>query len=154
MGGVLFTVADAVRIARRAHHGQVDKSGRPYIDHPLRVMDRVTGDHARMAAVLHDVVEDTAVTADDLVAAGCPRHVVDTVLALSHRPGERQEDYLRRVAADPVAVAVKRADIADNTSPARIALLDPATRDRLRVKYARALELLDATSPPPAPHRP
>ncbi|MFE2754151.1 HD domain-containing protein [Actinosynnema sp. NPDC059335] len=138
-----FTVDDAIRIARAAHEGQVDKSGRPYIDHPLRVMGRVSGEHARMAAVLHDVVEDTDVTAEDLRAAGCPPEVVATVLALSHRDGESQEDYLARVRTDPVAVAVKRADIADNTSPPRLALLDPATRDRLRAKYARALDLLD-----------
>ncbi|MBP2334238.1 HD domain-containing protein [Saccharothrix coeruleofusca] len=141
-----FTVADAVRIARAAHEGQVDKSGRPYIGHPLRVMERVTGDHARMAAVLHDVVEDTGVSAADLLAAGCPRPVVDTVVALTHLPGESQEDYLSRVAADPVAVVVKRADIADNTSPERMARLDAATRTRLRDKYARALQLLDTCS--------
>lgn len=141
-----FTVEDAVRIARAAHDGQVDKSGRPYIDHPLRVMRRVDGDHARMAAVLHDVVEDTAVTAADLLAAGCPPPVVDTVLALTHLPGESQEDYLSRVAADPVAVVVKRADIADNTSPERLARLDRATGERLRNKYARALHLLDTRS--------
>ncbi|WP_447006202.1 HD domain-containing protein [Saccharothrix isguenensis] len=137
-----FTVDDAIRIARAAHAAQVDKSGKPYIDHPLRVMARVSGEHARMAAVLHDVVEDTAVTDTDLLAAGCPPEVVATVLALSHRDGEAQEDYLARVRTDPVAVEVKRADIADNTSPARLALLDMATQDRLRAKYARALEIL------------
>lgn len=137
-----FTVDDAVRIARAAHEGQVDKSGNPYIGHPLRVMGRVAGEHARMAAVLHDVVEDTAVTTADLSAAGCPPEVVATVDALSHRPGETQEDYLARVRADPVAVEVKRADIADNTSQPRLALLDQATQDRLRAKYARALEIL------------
>lgn len=137
-----FTVDDAIRIARAAHDGQVDKSGKPYIDHPLRVMGRVSGEHARMAAVLHDVVEDTAITGDDLLAAGCPPEVVATVLTLSHRDGESQEDYLARVLADPVAVAVKRADIADNTSPARLALLDAATQDRLRAKYSRALDIL------------
>ena len=139
-----FTVDDAIRIARAAHDGQVDKSGAPYIGHPLRVMGRVSGEHARMAAVLHDVVEDTQVTAADLLAAGCPAHVVATVVALSHLPGESQEDYLRRVTADPVAVVVKRADIADNMSPPRMAMLDPATQDRLRAKYTRALDLLDA----------
>ncbi|CAL9602142.1 hypothetical protein SUDANB95_05413 [Actinosynnema sp. ALI-1.44] len=143
MVGVTFTVEDAVRIARSAHQGQVDKSGKPYIGHPLRVMGAVSGEHARMAAVLHDVVEDTPVTAADLLAAGCPAHVVATVVALSHLPGEPQEDYLARVAADPVAVAVKRADIADNLSPHRIDQLDEATRSRLRAKYARALHLLD-----------
>ncbi|MBB5957768.1 hypothetical protein FHS29_004363 [Saccharothrix tamanrassetensis] len=144
MSDMPFTVDDAIRIARAAHDGQVDKSGNQYIGHPLRVMGRVSGEHARMAAVLHDVVEDTAVTAADLLAAGCPAPVVDTVVALSHLPGESQDDYLRRVAADPVAVEVKRADIADNTSPPRLALLDPATQDRLRAKYTRALDVLDA----------
>ncbi len=137
-----FTVDDAIRIARAAHEGQVDKSGHPYIGHPLRVMSRVSGEHARMAAVLHDVVEDTSVTADDLLAAGCPPEVVRTVLALTHADGESQEQYLARVLADPVAVVVKRADIADNTSPPRLALLDQATQDRLRAKYSRALDLL------------
>ncbi len=139
----MFTLEDAISIATAAHDGQVDKSGRPYIGHPLRVMAALTGEHERMAAVLHDVVEDTAVTAADLLAHGCPPEVVDAVVALSHRPGEPQEDYLRRVAANPLAVAVKRADIGDNLSPARLARLDAATQDRLKAKYARALGLLD-----------
>jgi (p)ppGpp synthase/HD superfamily hydrolase len=137
-----FTVDDAIRIARTAHQGQVDKSGQPYIGHPLRVMGRVSGPHARMAAVLHDVIEDTGVTAAELLAAGCPPEVVDTVVVLTQLPGESQEDYLARVRTDPVALAVKLADIADNTSPPRIAMLDPATQDRLRAKYARAVQLL------------
>jgi (p)ppGpp synthase/HD superfamily hydrolase len=143
----VFTLEDAITIATAAHDGQVDKSGRPYIGHPLRVMASVTGEHAQMAAVLHDVIEDTSVTASDLLARGCPAVVVDAVVALSHLPGEPQEDYLRRVAADPLAVTVKRADIADNLSPARLARLDAETQDRLRVKYARALGLLDDLSP-------
>ncbi|GGS30735.1 HD domain-containing protein [Actinokineospora fastidiosa] len=109
----MFTEADAVRIAREAHDGQVDKSGRPYIGHPLRVMAAVDGQHERMAAVLHDVIEDTPVTADDLRAAGCPDEVVTAVVALSKVDGEDQDAYLARVAANPLAVTVKRADIAD-----------------------------------------
>ncbi|MDQ2585941.1 HD domain-containing protein [Saccharothrix yanglingensis] len=137
-----FTVDDAIRIARAAHEGQVDKSGKPYIGHPLRVMSTVSGEHARMAAVLHDVLEDTDLTADDLRAAGCPPEVVDTVVALSHLPGEPREDYLERALTDPVAVVVKRADIADNMSPPRLALLDQATQERLRKKYAHSLDVL------------
>jgi (p)ppGpp synthase/HD superfamily hydrolase len=139
----MFTLADAVALATSAHDGQVDKSGRPYIGHPLRVMASVEGEHAQMAAVLHDVIEDTTVTAEDLTARGCPSDVVDAVVALSHLPGEPQEDYLRRVAANPLALLVKRADIADNLSPARMARLDEATRARLEIKYATALRLLD-----------
>ncbi|HET9141432.1 phosphohydrolase [Actinophytocola sp.] len=143
-----FTVEDAVRIARDAHQGQVDKSGSPYIGHPLRVMDRVEGEYARMAAVLHDVIEDTPVAAADLRTAGCPARVVDAVVALSKRPGEPQPDYLARVAADEIALIVKRADIADNMSPHRMARLDPATRNRLRTKYTEALAFLDAATAP------
>ncbi|MCG8926896.1 HD domain-containing protein [Lentzea sp. CC55] len=139
----MFTLEDAVAIATSAHEGQVDKSGQPYIGHPLRVMASVSGEHEQMAAVLHDVIEDTPVTADDLLARGCPPAVVDAVVALSHLDGEPQEDYLRRVAANPLALSVKRADIGDNLSPARIARLDEETQKRLKAKYERALRLLD-----------
>ncbi|MET0236309.1 MAG: phosphohydrolase [Kibdelosporangium sp.] len=138
-----FVLDDAIRIAREAHAGQVDKSGNPYIYHPLRVMARVKGTLAQMAAVLHDVIEDTEVTAEDLRAAGCPDPVIDSVVALSKVPGEAMHSYLRRVAADPVAVLVKRADIGDNSDPVRLAKLDPETQDRLREKYAEAIRVLD-----------
>lgn len=139
----VFTLEDAIALATSAHDGQVDKSGRPYIGHPLRVMASVTGEHAQMAAVLHDVIEDTPVTAHDLLARGCPTVVVDAVVALSHLPDEPQDVYLRRVAANPLALSVKRADIADNLSPARMARLDAALQERLQTKYASALRLLD-----------
>ena len=139
----VFTLNDAIALATSAHDGQVDKSGRPYIGHPLRVMASVTGEHAQMAAVLHDVIEDTPVTADDLLARGCPTAVVDAVVALSHLPDEPQDVYLRRVAANPLALSVKRADIADNLAPARMARLDTALQERLQTKYANALRLLD-----------
>jgi (p)ppGpp synthase/HD superfamily hydrolase len=86
----MFTLDDAIALARQAHEGQVDKSGAPYIGHPLRVMARVSGDHQRMVAVLHDVVEDTWVTAEHLAEAGCPAEVIDAVIAISHLPGEPQ----------------------------------------------------------------
>ena len=139
----MFTLEDAIAIATAAHDGQADKSGRPYIGHPLRVMTSVTTEHEQMVAVLHDVIEDTSITADELLSRGCPAVVVDAVVAMSHLPDEPQEDYLRRVAANPLALTVKHADISDNLSPARIAQLDTATQDRLKAKYARALRLLD-----------
>jgi (p)ppGpp synthase/HD superfamily hydrolase len=139
----MFTEADAVEIARAAHDGQLDKSGKPYIGHPMRVMSALTDPHERMAAVLHDVIEDTPVTAADLRAVGCPEPVVVAVVALSKTEGESQEDYLARVAANPMAKSVKFADIADNSSPARLASLDEATRQRLIAKYTAARAYLD-----------
>lgn len=139
-----FTLDDAIQIARRAHEGQLDKSGRPYIGHPLRVMGRLASEPERMVAVLHDVVEDTAVTIDDLAEAGCPAEVLHAVDAISKRPGEDQSTYLARVAANPIALAVKRADIADNSSPDRLSRLDEPTQRRLTTKYATALQLLAA----------
>jgi (p)ppGpp synthase/HD superfamily hydrolase len=137
-----FTLDDAIQVARRAHEGQLDKSGRPYIAHPLRVMGALRDEHERMAAVLHDVVEDTTVTLADLTEAGCPQPVLAAIAAISKRPGEDQDAYLARVAADPIALAVKRADIADNMSPERLARLDEETQARLRTKYESALRQL------------
>jgi hypothetical protein len=137
-----FTLDDAIQIARRAHEGQLDKSGRPYIGHPLRVMGLVATEHERMVAVLHDVVEDTSVTIDDLASAGCPAEVLSAVDAISKRPGEERDTYLARVAGNPLALVVKRADIADNSSPDRMARLDEPTQQRLSTKYATALRLL------------
>jgi len=138
-----FTLDDAIQLARRAHEGHLDKSGRPYIAHPLRVMGQLKGEHERMAAVLHDVIEDTDVTLEDLSAVGCPRDVLDAVAALSKQPGEAQEDYLARVMANPLALLVKRADIADNMSADRISRLDRPTQERLMAKYHAALRVLD-----------
>ncbi len=139
-----FTLDDAIQVARRAHEGQLDKSGRPYIGHPLRVMGALRDERERMAAVLHDVVEDTSVTLDDLREAGCPPEVLEAIAAISKRPGEDQEAYLARVARNPIALAVKRADIEDNMSPDRMSRLDKATQERLLAKYTSALRQLGA----------
>ncbi|HEY7592593.1 MAG TPA: phosphohydrolase [Actinophytocola sp.] len=139
-----FTLDAAIQLARRAHEGQLDKSGRPYIAHPLRVMGHLRNEHERMTAVLHDVVEDTDVTLDDLTALGCPPDVLAALTAISRRPGEAQADYLARVMANPIALAVKRADIADNMSVDRMGRLDAATQQRLQAKYEAALRVLDA----------
>jgi ABC-type uncharacterized transport system ATPase component len=90
------------------------------------------------------VVEDTDVTLDDLSALGCPPDVLAALTAISRRPGEAQADYLARVMANPIALAVKRADIADNMSVDRMGRLDAATQQRLQAKYEAALRVLDA----------
>lgn len=150
MSEQVFDLDAAVRLATQVHSGQRDKAGEAYIGHPLRVMARVDGDDARMVAVLHDVVEDTAVTTADLLALGCPATVVAAVDALSKRPGETLEASMRRVAEHPLAVVVKHADLDDNTDPRRLAALPADVGDRLRDKYRRSRELLEAFTKGPA----
>lgn len=135
-------VALAEQIARRAHTGQRDQAGEPYIEHPRRVAGRVAGDpEAEAVAWLHDVVEDCPVSLQDLLDAGFPPRIVAAVDAITKRDGEHDR-YYARLAADPLARRVKLADIADNCDPQRLAALDTWTRERLVVKYARSRRLL------------
>ena len=133
-------------IARRAHKGQLDKSGVDYITHPASVAAGVRahgGDDAAVAAAwLHDVLEDCDVTAGDLLAAGIPAVVIEAVRAVTKAEGETLEDYCARVRTNPIGLLVKRADIEDNTDPARTALLPEEVRVRLAAKYSRVRALL------------
>lgn len=143
-GQTLVAVARA--IATVAHFGQTDKGGNPYIDHPRRVAAQVSengGDRA--VAWLHDVLEDTDITAEMLRAAGVPAHIVGDVELLTRRPDIPPEDYYDAIRGSSRARRVKLADIADNTDPDRLALLDDATIARLTRKYAKARLLLGAT---------
>ncbi|TCN53453.1 HD domain-containing protein [Rhodococcus sp. SMB37] len=134
----------AEMMAAEAHAGQVDKAGQPYITHPARVAARVAGDeHAVAAAWLHDVVEDTEITLADLEQA-FPPDVTAAVDALTRRRDETPAEYYARVRTVPLALTVKLADMADNSDPQRLALLDVATRERLIAKYARARAELTA----------
>jgi hypothetical protein len=127
-----------MELARRFHRGATDKAGRPYLSHVQRVVDAVTTSDEQLAAALHDLLEDTSLTSNHLFAAGCPSRIIIAVEALTHRPEEDYEAYLRRVATDPIARPVKCADIADNADENRLALLDPEEAARLRSKYERA----------------
>lgn len=138
----MATLERAIEIAAKAHAGQVDKAGQPYVLHPLRMMLAVTTPEARMAAVLHDVVEDTAVTLEELRDEGFPAAVISAVEALTKRDGEDYETFIRRVAPNPIAREVKLADLRDNSDLSRI--LEPTERDRERVKkYRRAIAYLE-----------
>jgi (p)ppGpp synthase/HD superfamily hydrolase len=132
----------AERLATRVHSGQVDKAGRPYIQHPQRVAARLVSEEAKVVGWLHDVIETAGLGMGDLLAAGIPSHVATAVVAISRQPEESAELYYKRVRANPLALEVKTADIADNTDPDRLALLDDETRERLVEKYATARRLL------------
>lgn len=127
----------AIQIAVNAHAGQTDKAGQPYILHPLRLMCRVRTDEERMAAVLHDVMEDTPVTAEDLAAAGIPGRVIAALHCLTKREGESYEDFITRIEPDPIARCVKLADLEDNMDVRRLPEVTEKDRQRLD-RYARA----------------
>ena len=132
---------DAILLAVRAHRGQKDKGGHPYVLHPLRLMLRLAGGHERMAAVLHDVAEDAGVTLGDLRRKGYPRAVARAVDLLTRREGEAYEAFIRRLKPDPVARAVKLADLRDNMDLGRIPHPGPRDHERLK-RYRKALKEL------------
>ena len=136
----MATLERAIEIAANAHAGQFDKAGQPYILHPLRVMLRVTSAHERIAAVLHDVVEDTPVSLQQLVAEGFAPEVIAAVEALTKHPGESRIDAARRAAADPVARQVKLADNAENMDLSRIE--NPTESDFARLEQYKAVRAI------------
>ena len=136
-------VSYAIEIAAKAHYGQTDKVGEPYIFHPLRVMLAVQGIKERCVAVLHDVLEDTDMTEGELYGLGMTSDIVVTVKAMTKKTGEDYDSYIRRVAGNPCARVVKIADIRDNASPIRLYKLQPATVQRLTSKYVKALQHLE-----------
>lgn len=134
----------AIQIAAVAHAGQVDKAGKPYILHVLRVMQAVSTDEQRVVAVLHDVVEDCPDWGfDRLGEHGFSGAVLEAVDALTRRRNEPYETYILRVKDNPIARAVKLADLTDNSDINRIGATKMTESDWERVrKYGRAASVL------------
>ncbi|MDO4344390.1 MAG: GTP pyrophosphokinase [Eubacteriales bacterium] len=135
----------AVEIAVRAHEGQRDKGGNPYIDHPLAVAAGLAEKKLKIVGVLHDVLEDSDLTAKDLLASGIPQELVEAVCVLTHKKGDSLSyaDYIYLVKKNPMARAVKISDIRHNLQLSRIP--NPTARDYERCeKYKRALSYLEA----------
>ena len=134
----------AQEIATKAHDGQEDKVGRPYIEHVARVAGRATNARQETIAWLHDVVEDTSTTLEDLRKAGFDAGTVAGVDLLTRRPGERYQDYIRRIveAGDPDARTVKLADLRDHLEHH-----PEAIGASLRRRYEEALRTLGEKTP-------
>ena len=132
----------AATVATRAHAGHKRKDGSPYIAHPMRVAFRVSeqGVYAQIVALLHDVVEDTDVTLDDLTELGFPEPIRDAVDRVTKRPGETYRDFIDRARQHDISRVVKIADIEDNLADQ--SALDPEEADFLRKRYTKALEKL------------
>jgi (p)ppGpp synthase/HD superfamily hydrolase len=140
----MATLERAIEIAARAHSGQRDKGGAVYILHPLRVMLRLSSVEARIAAMLHDVIEDSAITLDFLREEGFSERVLAAIESLSRREGEAYDAFIERVARNSVARQVKIEDLNDNMDLSRLGR-KPSKRDLERqAKYAQALVRLEA----------
>lgn len=138
----MSTLERAIAIAAMAHEGQVDKGGAPYILHPLQVMLRLQDPQARTVAVLHDVVEDSPVSLEDLREQGFSEGVLSALEALTKREGEDYQAFVERAGRDPLARQVKLADLAENSDLSRIPA--PSAKDLERVaKYRRAIDYLE-----------
>lgn len=131
----------AISIAVKAHQGQVDKAGTPYILHPLRVMLKMETETEMIAAVLHDVVEDSEITLERLQKEGFERPVLEAVASVTRRKGESYDDFVIRAGLHPIGAKIKAADINDNMDLNRIASLSQKDLDRVK-KYHRSLAVL------------
>jgi hypothetical protein len=146
----MSTLERAVAISAEAHAGQVDKAGTPYILHPLRLMLEMETAEERIAAVLHDVVEDSDWTLERLRGEGFSPAVLAAVNALTRRADETYEDFVLRAGRDPIGRRVKLADLRDNCDLSRIA--NPTRKDLDRVaRYERAIAVLENRSQDPSP---
>jgi (p)ppGpp synthase/HD superfamily hydrolase len=131
----------AICIAARAHEGQLDKAGAPYILHALRVMLAMSCDEERIVAVLHDVIEDTSYTFESLKAEGFSAKIINAIDGLTRRSDETYDDFILRVRTNSIARRVKLADLADNSDLTRFRTPLQEDRDRT-LKYRRALVTL------------
>jgi guanosine-3',5'-bis(diphosphate) 3'-pyrophosphohydrolase len=136
----MSTLERAIAIAAQAHAGQVDKAGQPYILHPLRVMLRLATEEERIVGVLHDVVEDTPVSLQQLRDEGFSESVLSAVEALTKRDGETRLEAGARAAVNSLARVVKLADNAENMDLARISR--PTDKDFARIEEYEAVRRL------------
>jgi hypothetical protein len=144
-------LARAIALAAAAHATQIDKSGKPYILHAVRVMQRVAAHswETQIVAVLHDTVEDTWVTMDMLRSMSFSDAVIRGVDAMTHREGEPYLEYIERCARDVIGAVVKQADLDDNSDPIRAW----SGRERAMEKYAKARLVLARVTSESLPSR-
>jgi (p)ppGpp synthase/HD superfamily hydrolase len=139
----MLTESSAKEFAREKHWCQVDKLGQPYFGHCERVAARLRGDYLRSIAYLHDVMEDTDTTIEEIIEVFGPSpRAIEALKLLTHKKSQSYQAYIQAIAACPDAREVKLADIWDNLDPLRLSELPCKTQGRLLVKYGSALRIL------------
>ena len=133
----------AYEIAKRAHLGQVDKAGEDYIKHPEKVASFVKTDEEKTVAYLHDVIEDTELTLEDLYECGFSKEVIEAVDIITKKRGEDYQSYLNSVKKNKLARAVKLADLRHNSDLTRLTKVTEKDIER-KEKYQRAIDFLNS----------
>lgn len=131
----------ALAIAKKAHAGQVDKAGVDYIQHPLYVASQVKTEQEKTVALLHDVIEDSDVTVEDLLASGLSNEVVTAVQILTKKEGQSYQEYLEKVKSNNLARVVKLADLKHNSDLSRLKSVTNTDYERVK-KYKNAIRYL------------
>ena len=132
----------ALKLCFEAHREQTDKSGMPYVFHPFHLAEQMKTEETTIVALLHDVVEDTEYTIDDLIRMGFDKAVTDAIALMTHAEGVDYMDYVRQIQKNPVAKAVKLADLRHNSDLSRLDFVDEKALRR-REKYLKAIALLE-----------
>ena len=132
----------AMKLCFEAHKDQVDKSGLPYVFHPFHLAEQMTDELTTVTALLHDVVEDSDYTLADLGEMGFPATVLDALAMLTHDDGSAYLEYVARLKTNPIARAVKLADLRHNSDLTRLDHVDEKALVRVE-KYRKAIDLLE-----------
>ncbi len=143
-GGIdLISIEIALKFAMDKHKGQVDKSGAPYIEHVMRVAEKVKRDEEKIVALLHDVVEDTSTSLEEIESLGVSDEIIKAIDLLTHKKDSNYYDYIRNISKNNLAKVVKLADLEDNTDVRRMEKLPNDLKQRLLKKYELALSILN-----------
>ena len=131
----------ALKLCFEAHKNQLDKSGMPYVFHPFHLAEQMTDEVSTVCALLHDVVEDTEYTFDDLLNMGFPQEVVEVLKLLTHVDGAPYMEYVKGLSGNAIAKRVKLADLRHNSDLTRLSEVDEKALERVE-KYQKAIALL------------
>ena len=135
----------ALKLCFEAHKVQVDKTGMPYVFHPFHLAEQMDDEISTVCALLHDVVEDTDITFENLLDMGFPLEVIDVLKLLTHEDSIPYMDYVNKISTNPIAKKVKIADLKHNSDITRLSVIDEKAKKRCE-KYKQALELLSQES--------
>ena len=132
----------ALKLCFEAHKNQVDKSGIPYVFHPFHLAEQMTTEETTIIALLHDLVEDTDYTIEDLINMGFDKAITDAIALMTHDDDVDYMDYVRIIKENPIAKTVKMADLKHNSDITRLDVVDEKALNR-REKYLKAIALLE-----------